>query len=60
MYQIAPDDADALMELSYATNSLGSLLMKRQEFKQAKGYFEESLELKLLVLSKSLTIYADC
>ncbi|QLE85262.1 AAA family ATPase [Shewanella sp. Scap07] len=53
MYQIAPDDADALMELSYATNSLGSLLMKRQEFKQAKGYFEESLELKLLVLSKS-------
>lgn len=53
MYQIAPDDADALMELSYATNSLGSLLMKRQEFKQAKGYFEESLDLKLLVLSRS-------
>ncbi|WP_394203554.1 winged helix-turn-helix domain-containing protein [Shewanella waksmanii] len=51
MYQIAPNDADALMELSYATNSLGSLLMKRQEFKQAKDFFEESLQLKITALA---------
>lgn len=29
MYQLAPDDLDAIMELSYATNSLGSLAMKQ-------------------------------
>ncbi|WP_372625247.1 winged helix-turn-helix domain-containing protein [Arsukibacterium sp.] len=49
MYQLAPDDTDAIMELSYATNSLGSLAMKRQQFDIAQQNFEESLRLRLLV-----------
>ncbi|SNY53952.1 AAA ATPase domain-containing protein [Arsukibacterium tuosuense] len=48
MYQLAPDDLDAIMELSYATNSLGSLAMQRQKFDKARLNFEESLRLKLL------------
>ncbi|MDP2714651.1 winged helix-turn-helix domain-containing protein [Rheinheimera sp.] len=52
MYQIAPDDLDAIMELSYATNSLGSLAMKLQQFDLARKNFEESLQLRLLVQSK--------
>ncbi|WP_019676647.1 winged helix-turn-helix domain-containing protein [Arsukibacterium perlucidum] len=49
MYQLAPDDLDAIMELSYATNSLGSLAMERQQFDIAQQNFEESLRLRLLV-----------
>ena len=49
MYQLAPEDLDAIMELSYATNSLGSLAMKRQQFDIAQQNFEESLRLRLLV-----------
>jgi len=52
MYKIAPDSADALMELSYATNSLGSLAMNLQEFEQATAFFDESLNLKLLAKAK--------
>jgi DNA-binding winged helix-turn-helix (wHTH) protein len=52
MYKRAPDSADALMELSYATNSLGSLAMKLQEFEQATAFFDESLNLKLLAKAK--------
>lgn len=52
MYQIAPDSVDALMELSYATNSLGSLAMKLQQFEQATTFFDESLNLKLLAKAK--------
>lgn len=52
MYKIAPDSVDALMELSYATNSLGSLAMKLQEFEQATAFFDESLNLKLLAKAK--------
>jgi len=48
MYQLAPDNIDAIMELSYATNSLGSLAMKLQQFDLARKNFEESLRLKLL------------
>ncbi|WP_198782919.1 winged helix-turn-helix domain-containing protein [Shewanella putrefaciens] len=48
MYSLAPDDKDALMELSYAYNSLGSLFMRQQNFSQAKPKFEESLRLKLV------------
>lgn len=48
MYELAPDNLDAIMELSYATNSLGSLAMKRQQFDLARKNFEESLRLKLL------------
>lgn len=52
MYQLAPESVDALMELSYATNSLGSLAMKLQEFEQATAFFDESLNLKLLAKTK--------
>ncbi len=48
MYELAPDDLDAIMELSYATNSLGSLAMKQQQFDVARKNFEESLRLKVL------------
>ncbi|MDP5149400.1 nSTAND1 domain-containing NTPase [Rheinheimera baltica] len=48
MYELAPDNVDAIMELSYATNSLGSLAMNLQEFAAAEKHFEESLRLKLL------------
>uniref|UniRef100_A0A486XS62 Signal transduction response regulator n=1 Tax=Rheinheimera sp. BAL341 TaxID=1708203 RepID=A0A486XS62_9GAMM len=48
MYELAPDNLDAIMELSYATNSLGSLAMKQQQFDTAKKNFTESLRLKLL------------
>ncbi|WP_233081553.1 nSTAND1 domain-containing NTPase [Rheinheimera soli] len=62
MYKIAPDSADALMELSYATNSLGSLAMKLQQFDQATAFFYESLNLKLLAKTKdpsNTTLIAD-
>ncbi|WP_152342882.1 winged helix-turn-helix domain-containing protein [Rheinheimera sp. KL1] len=52
MYKIAPDSVDALMELSYATNSLGSLAMNLQQFEQATAFFDESLNLKLLAKVK--------
>ncbi|MCS6231160.1 transcriptional regulator [Shewanella baltica] len=53
MYALAPEDKDALMELSYAHNTLGSVSMKQQEFTQARQDFEESLRLKLLALTKA-------
>jgi hypothetical protein len=53
MYALAPEDKDALMELSYAHNTLGSVSMKQQEFTQARKDFEESLRLKLLALAKA-------
>ncbi|MDR6983118.1 DNA-binding winged helix-turn-helix (wHTH) protein/energy-coupling factor transporter ATP-binding protein EcfA2 [Rheinheimera pacifica] len=52
MYQLAPDDLDAIMERSYATNSLGSLAMKQQQFDVARKNFEESLRLKVLAQTK--------
>jgi DNA-binding winged helix-turn-helix (wHTH) protein/energy-coupling factor transporter ATP-binding protein EcfA2 len=52
MYELAPDDLDAIMELSYATNSLGSLAMELQQFDVARKNFEESLRLKLLAQTK--------
>lgn len=62
MYQIAPENAEALMELSYATNSIGSLSMKLQQFDEAESYFNESLLLKLLALKadpRSTALIAD-
>ncbi|MGI1998792.1 winged helix-turn-helix domain-containing protein [Shewanella frigidimarina] len=47
MYQYAPNDNDAIMELSYAQNSLGSIHMKQQHFAAAREAFEQSLLLKL-------------
>jgi DNA-binding winged helix-turn-helix (wHTH) protein/energy-coupling factor transporter ATP-binding protein EcfA2 len=52
MYELAPDDLDAIMELSYATNSLGSLAMELHQFDIARNNFEESLRLKLLAQTK--------
>ncbi|MEL4416757.1 winged helix-turn-helix domain-containing protein [Shewanella algae] len=53
MYRLAPDNSEALMELSYAHNSLGSLSMKLQDFSKARQGFEESLRLKLIALAES-------
>ncbi len=50
MFDIAPDDTESLMELSYAQNSLGSVSVKQQDFITARRTFETSLELKLLAL----------
>ncbi|MFT6132817.1 MAG: tetratricopeptide (TPR) repeat protein [Shewanella sp.] len=55
MYQYAPDDNDALMELSYAQNSLGSIYMKQQNFTDAREAFEQSLQLKLQLWDKDQT-----
>ena len=52
MYELAPENIDAIMELSYATNSLGSLAMQRQQFDKARQNFEESLQLRLLAQAK--------
>ncbi|MEO3877185.1 nSTAND1 domain-containing NTPase [Rheinheimera fenheensis] len=52
MYKLAPENLDAIMELSYATNSLGSLAMQRQQFDKARQSFEESLQLRLLAQAK--------
>ncbi|MGX9461209.1 nSTAND1 domain-containing NTPase [Shewanella sp. A14] len=46
MYQYASDDNNAIMELSYAHNSLGSIHMKQQNFAAAREAFEQSLQLK--------------
>lgn len=62
MYELAPDNLDAIMELSYATSSLGSLAMRQQQFDEARENFEESLRLKLLAQAKqpeNLQLLAD-
>ncbi|EKE73744.1 winged helix-turn-helix domain-containing protein [Gallaecimonas xiamenensis] len=46
MYDLAPEDGTAQMELSYALNSLGSVQMKLQDFAGARNHFERSLKLK--------------
>lgn len=53
MHALAPEDKDALMELSYAHNTLGSVSMKQQDFAKAQQDFEQSLRLKLLALAKA-------
>ena len=55
MYQYAPDDSDAIMELSYAQNSLGSIYIKQQNFTAARQAFEQSLQLKLQLWDKDQT-----
>jgi len=46
MNDIAPDNVDAWMELSYARNSLGSVDRVRGDNKAAATHFQSSLELK--------------
>jgi tetratricopeptide (TPR) repeat protein len=55
MYQYAPEDNDAIMELSYAHNSLGSIYMKQQHFAAAREAFEQSLQLKLKLWQQDQT-----
>lgn len=52
MQRVAPEDMDAIMELSYAHNSLGSVYMKQQDFNRAKTAFEKSLQLKQQALAR--------
>ncbi|PKG58717.1 winged helix-turn-helix domain-containing protein [Shewanella sp. GutDb-MelDb] len=53
MFDIAPEDNDALMELSYAQSTLGSVSVKQQDFASAQKGFETSLELKLQALANN-------
>lgn len=55
MYDKAPQDGNALMELSYALNSLGSVQMNQQNFGDAKQHFERSLALKEKALKQDPT-----
>ncbi|OBT06803.1 transcriptional regulator [Shewanella sp. UCD-FRSSP16_17] len=52
MYEIAPDNNEAIMEFSYANNSLGSINIEEQNFIPAVKNFEHSLTLKKLALAK--------
>ncbi|MBT1444079.1 winged helix-turn-helix domain-containing protein [Shewanella sp. JM162201] len=51
MLALAPESRDAMLELSYAENSLGSLAMKQQDYGRAREMFEASLALKQILLS---------
>lgn len=53
MLAVAPDSRDAMLELSYAENSLGSLAMKLQDYPRAMAMFEASLRLKQQLLAAS-------
>ncbi|UCX03704.1 nSTAND1 domain-containing NTPase [Shewanella glacialimarina] len=53
MNQIAPDNIDSWIELSYAYNSLGSLFFNQNNFSNAQRNFELSLELKKKALVQS-------
>ncbi|MEJ5999785.1 protein kinase domain-containing protein [Paucibacter soli] len=46
----SPDDMDALIEVSFAENSLGSLLLDQGELSGAERAFEQSVRLKARVL----------
>ena len=46
MYQLAPNDFNSIIELSYSHNSLGSLYLKQFNYALAKQSFTESLKLK--------------
>ncbi len=48
-----PDNLDALAELSYAQNSLGSVKLESADINGAAGSFRESIELKRKVLEKA-------
>ncbi|MEZ9821449.1 winged helix-turn-helix domain-containing protein [Shewanella sp. 10N.286.45.A1] len=55
MFDVAPEDNDALIELAYAQNSLGSVSMKQQDFELSLQSFKQSLKLKQLALSHDKT-----
>lgn len=49
---LAPDDADSLLELSYAHNGIGSIRIGTREFTAASTAFEESIRLKRAVIDE--------
>lgn len=53
MLTLEPDSDTALMEVSYATNSIGSVAFRQLDFAQALLYFESSLAYKQLILENS-------
>lgn len=46
LYELAPDDVDSWIELSYAHNTLGSLFIKQENYVEAKQAFTQSLQFK--------------
>ena len=52
MLTLEPDNDTALMEVSYATNSMGSVAFRQLEFAHALSYFESSLAYKQQILEK--------
>jgi len=52
MYHLLPNNLDSIQELSYATNTLGSLAHRNNEFLKAQDFFSTSLELKLQALKQ--------
>ena len=62
MLTLAPGDPVALMELSYALNSLGSSAMMQRKFSISRQFFEQSLSLKLQALEQdpnNVSLIAD-
>ena len=53
MLKVSPNNSDALLELSYATNSIGSVAFRRQDFDKALSFFESSLAYKQKLFEKS-------
>lgn len=53
MLTLEPESDIALMEVSYATNSIGSLAFRQLDFVQALSFFESSLAYKQQILEKS-------
>jgi eukaryotic-like serine/threonine-protein kinase len=52
LVELAPNDADSLLELAYAYNSVGSVRMDMRDFAAAAKAFEESIRLKRAVIDK--------
>jgi DNA-binding winged helix-turn-helix (wHTH) protein/tetratricopeptide (TPR) repeat protein len=53
MLAIAPDNTDAMMEVAYAQNSLGSLEYENFEFSKSIEYFSASLKLKQYIAEQN-------
>ena len=53
MLKVSPNNSDALLELSYATNSIGSVAFRQQDFDKALSFFESSLAYKQKLFEKS-------
>jgi len=53
MLAIAPDSTDAMMEVAYAQNSLGSLEYENFEFSKSIEYFSASLKLKQYIAEQN-------